>query len=38
MQQRISKTIFVSEIIASELASLCSLYKAKNTCDRHSIS
>ena len=38
MQQQIEKIIFVSEIIASEFASLGSLYKAENTCDQHSVS
>ena len=38
MQQQIRKIILVSEIIASELAPLDSLYKAENTSDRHSMS
>ena len=38
MQKQIEKIFFVSEILASELASLGSLYKEENPCDRHSIS
>ena len=38
LQKKDDKTIFVSETIASELASLDFLYKVDNTCDRHSIS
>ena len=35
MPKQIWKIIFVFEIMASELASLHSLYKAENICDRH---
>ena len=35
MQQQIGKIIFVSEIVASELASLVFLYKTENTCEQH---
>ena len=38
MQQQVRKIVFVSEIIASELASLVFLYKEENTCERHSMS
>ena len=38
MPKQIEKRIFASEIIASELASLRSLYKAKNACNRHTMS
>ena len=38
MQKKIKKMLFVSEIFASELGPLDSLFKAENSCDRHSVS